>query len=167
MAMEWYSARSSPPRYSFVATLKLESSEASLVADEDESVRRDPPPTPFRRRPARAHIERQDAERPVVPLADSLVFMTDDGLAVDGSWFTKHFLQLHRRAGLPVMRLHDLGDGAASLRLRGKKAETRESAGQDLPLSGKRIRIGDPWPRTSTHRPPSGTFGPTGLSGIR
>ena len=41
--------------------------------------------------------------------------MTEDGLAVNGSWFTKHFQELLRRAGLPTMRLHDLRHGAASL----------------------------------------------------
>ena len=41
--------------------------------------------------------------------------MTEDGLAVNGSWLTKHFQQLLRRAGLPKMRLHDLRHGAASL----------------------------------------------------
>ena len=46
---------------------------------------------------------------------DSLVFVTEDGLAVNGSWLTKHFQALLRRADLPQMRLHDLRHGAASL----------------------------------------------------
>jgi len=41
--------------------------------------------------------------------------MTEEGLAVNGSWFTKHFQQALRRAGFPVMRIHDLRHGAASL----------------------------------------------------
>ena len=42
----------------------------------------------------RAHLAQQDAERPVVPIGDSLVFVTQRGLAINGSWFTKHFLSL-------------------------------------------------------------------------
>jgi integrase len=63
----------------------------------------------------RVHLARQDAERPVVPFGDSLVFVTESGLAVNGSWFTKHFQSLLRQAGLPAMRLHDMRHGAASL----------------------------------------------------
>ena len=63
----------------------------------------------------RAHLERQDAERPVVPFGDSLVFVTDRGLAINGSWFTKHFQSLLLKAGLPTMRLHDMRHGAVSL----------------------------------------------------
>ena len=63
----------------------------------------------------RDHLARQDAERPIVPFGDSLVFVTGNGLAVNGSWFTKHFQALLRRAGLPTMRLHDMRHGAASL----------------------------------------------------
>ena len=37
-----------------------------------------------------------------MPLRDSLVFMTEDGLAINGSWFAKHFQQLLHRAGLPT-----------------------------------------------------------------
>ena len=35
----------------------------------------------------RDHLARLDAERPIVPLGDSLVVDTEEGLAVDGSWF--------------------------------------------------------------------------------
>jgi hypothetical protein len=58
---------------------------------------------------------RQDARRPIVPIDDSLVFVTEDGLAINGSGFTKHFQALLDRAGLPTMRLHDMRHGAASL----------------------------------------------------
>jgi integrase len=50
-----------------------------------------------------------------VPIDDSLVFVTKDGLAINASWFTKHFQSLLKRAGLPLMRLHDMRHGAASL----------------------------------------------------
>ncbi len=50
-----------------------------------------------------------------MPIGDSLVFVTGDGLAVNGSWFTKHFQALLRRNRLPAMRLHDMRHGAASL----------------------------------------------------
>jgi len=63
----------------------------------------------------RDHLAKQDVERPVVPIGDSLVFVTESGLAINGSWFTKHFQSLLARAGLPTMRLHDLRHGAASL----------------------------------------------------
>jgi integrase len=63
----------------------------------------------------RKHLANQDAERPVDPIDDALVFVTESGLAINGSWFTKHFHPLLARAGLPTMRLHDLRHGAASL----------------------------------------------------
>ncbi len=63
----------------------------------------------------RSHLDRQGAERPIVPFGDSLVFMTRHGLAINGSWFTKHFQSLLDRAGLPPMRLHDMRHGAVSL----------------------------------------------------
>ena len=63
----------------------------------------------------RAHCVRQAAERPFVPFGDSLVFVTGKGLAINGSWFTKHFQSLLLRASLPTMRLHDMRHGAASL----------------------------------------------------
>jgi integrase len=63
----------------------------------------------------RDHLARLDAERPIVPLGDSLVFVTAKGLAVNGSWLTKHFQALLVRADLPRMRLHDMRHGAASL----------------------------------------------------
>ncbi len=50
-----------------------------------------------------------------MPIGDSLVFVTVNGLAVNGSWFLKHFRDLLRRAGLPAMRVHDMRHGAASL----------------------------------------------------
>lgn len=66
-------------------------------------------------RSLRDHLVRQDAERPIVPIDDMLIFTTEDGYAINGSWFTKHFQMLLRRAGLPPMRLHDMRHGAASL----------------------------------------------------
>ena len=64
----------------------------------------------------RAHRTRQEAERPFVPLdGDGLVFVTERGYAVSGSWLTKHFQSLLEHAGLPRMRLHDLRHGAATL----------------------------------------------------
>ena len=63
----------------------------------------------------RAHLVREDARRPIVPLDDSLVFVTETGYAIHGSWFTKHFQRLLKDAGLPKMRLHDLRHGAATL----------------------------------------------------
>jgi len=63
----------------------------------------------------RAHLARQAVERPVVPFGDFLVFVTPKGLAINGSWFTKHFQSLLLKAGLPTMRLHDMRHGAASL----------------------------------------------------
>ncbi|MEX0625413.1 MAG: tyrosine-type recombinase/integrase, partial [Chloroflexota bacterium] len=63
----------------------------------------------------RGHLRRQEAERPLVPFGDSLVFVTKGGLAINGSWFTKHFQSLLLRASLPTMRLHDMRHGAASL----------------------------------------------------
>ena len=61
------------------------------------------------------HLERQDGERPFVPIDDALLFATEGGYAINGSWFTKHFQALLERAGLPQMRLHDMRHGAASL----------------------------------------------------
>jgi integrase len=63
----------------------------------------------------RAHLERQLQERPDEAPDDGLVFVTERGYAVNGSWLTKHFQALLQRAGLPRMRLHDLRHGAASL----------------------------------------------------
>ena len=63
----------------------------------------------------RMHLERQDGERPFVPIDDALLFVTEGGYAINGSWFTKHFQALLERAGLPQMRLHDMRHGAASL----------------------------------------------------
>lgn len=62
-----------------------------------------------------AHREAQRAERPVASLDGGLVFTTPRGLAVNGSWLTKHFQALLAAAGLPRMRLHDLRHGAATL----------------------------------------------------
>lgn len=73
------------------------------------------PLPPFVTDRMRGHLVRQDAERPVVPFGDSLVFVTERGLAISGSWFAKHFQALLLRAGLPTMRLHDMRHGAASL----------------------------------------------------
>jgi integrase len=61
------------------------------------------------------HLMTQVGLRPVVPFGDALVFVTEQGFAISGSWFTKHFQALLSRAGLPTMRLHDMRHGAASL----------------------------------------------------
>jgi integrase len=63
----------------------------------------------------RSHLERQQQERPDEAPTNGLVFVSERGYAVNGSWLTKHFQALLRRAGLPRMRLHDLRHGAASL----------------------------------------------------
>lgn len=71
---------------------------------------------PFARDRLAAHHDRQRAERPVVDIdGDGLVFVTERGYAVNGSWLTKHFQDLLAAAKLPTMRLHDLRHGAASL----------------------------------------------------
>ena len=63
----------------------------------------------------RGHLERQQTERPVTPIDDWLLFVTAAGLAINGSWFTKHFQLLLDKANLPSMRLHDMRHGAVSL----------------------------------------------------
>jgi integrase len=73
------------------------------------------PLPPFVVERMQAHLESQRAERPIVPIGDWLIFVTRAGLAINGSWFTKHFQALLRHAGLPTMRLHDMRHGAASL----------------------------------------------------
>jgi len=88
---------------------------AALVETKTASSAATIPLSPFVVHRLRTHLERQDAERPVVPFGDSLVFMTEGGLAINGSWFTKHFQSLLLRAGLPTMRLHDMRHGAVSL----------------------------------------------------
>lgn len=55
----------------------------------------------------RAHVALRD------PVA--LLFTTEAGWAVNGSWFTKHFQRLLSDAGLPRLRLHDLRAGASTL----------------------------------------------------
>jgi integrase len=63
----------------------------------------------------RSHLDRQQEERPDEAPTNGLVFVSERGYAVNGSWLTKHFQAPLRRAGLPRMRLHDLRHGAASL----------------------------------------------------
>ena len=63
-----------------------------------------------------AHLARSDAERPVVPIGgDSLIFVTESGFGVNGTWFAKHFQSILQSHGLPRMRVHDLRHAAASL----------------------------------------------------
>jgi integrase len=88
---------------------------AVLVQTKTASSEGTVPLPPFILDRLRTHLARQDAERPIVPLGDSLVFVTEHGLAINGSWFTKHFQALLLRAGLPTMRLHDMRHGAVSL----------------------------------------------------
>jgi integrase len=73
------------------------------------------PLPPFVVERLRSHRESLDTERPDISIDDGLVFVTPRGLAVNGSWLTKHFQALLEHAGLPRMRLHDLRHGAASL----------------------------------------------------
>ena len=42
----------------------------------------------------RIHLAHLETERPIVPIGDWLVFVTERGLAVNGSWLTKHFQAL-------------------------------------------------------------------------
>jgi integrase len=86
---------------------------AALVETKTASSAATIPLPPFVIDRLRAHLELQDVKRPVVPFGDALVFMTEGGLAINGSWFAKHF-QSCLRAGLPTMRLH-VRHGAASL----------------------------------------------------
>lgn len=75
------------------------------------------PLPPFAVERLRAHHDRQRLERIAsgVPTEDGLVFTTERGYGVNGSWLTRHFKRLLAAAGLPGMRLHDLRHGAASL----------------------------------------------------
>jgi integrase len=73
------------------------------------------PLPPFIVNRLRTHLERQATQRPVVPFSDSLVFMTEARLAINGSCFTKLFQSLLPQAGLPTMRHHDMRHGAVSL----------------------------------------------------
>lgn len=71
----------------------------------------DPVPLPpFVESRLRAHLASQP-----IPIDDALVFVTVSGLAVNGSWLTKHFAGLMVAAGLPRLTLHDLRHGAVSL----------------------------------------------------
>jgi integrase len=65
----------------------------------------------------RDHRDAQLLERIAagVSTEDGHVFVTADGLPVNGSWLTKHFGALLAAAGLPKMGLHALRHGAASL----------------------------------------------------
>jgi integrase len=75
------------------------------------------PLPPFVLTRLKVHHEAQRLERIAAgrPTEDGLVFVTQRGYAVSGSWLTKHFQDLLKAAGLPKMRIHDLRHGAASL----------------------------------------------------
>src|SRR2546426_3130029 len=76
------------------------------------------PPSPFRLLWSSASARIAKAWIPSGPISRwtmGSLFVTPRGLAVSGSWLTKHFQALLERAGLPRMRLHDLRHGAASL----------------------------------------------------
>lgn len=75
------------------------------------------PLPPFAMTRLRAHHDKQRLERIAAgrPTEDGLVFVTEAGWPVNGSWLTKHFQKLLEDAELPTMRLHDLRHGAASL----------------------------------------------------
>lgn len=65
----------------------------------------------------KAHRAAQLAERLAAGQGteDGLVFVTERGYAVNGSWLTHHFQQLLAAAGLPEMRFHDMRHAAATL----------------------------------------------------
>jgi integrase len=75
------------------------------------------PLPPFVMTRLRTHHDAQRLERIAAgrPTEDGLVFVTQRGYAVSGSWLTKHFQALLLAAKLPKMRIHDLRHGAASL----------------------------------------------------
>ncbi len=68
------------------------------------------PLPPFAEERLRAHLDSQPT-----PIGDALVFVTVSGLAVNGSWLTKHFAGLMVASGLPRLTLHDLRHGAVAL----------------------------------------------------
>jgi len=61
----------------------------------------------------RRHLDND--QRPVTDLRGALVFVTQQGYAVNGSWLTKHYQALIAKAGLPHMTVNDLRAGAATL----------------------------------------------------
>lgn len=65
----------------------------------------------------RAHRARQLAERVAagVPTDDGLVFVTEAGRPVNGSWLTHHFQRLVADTGLPAVDFHSLRHLATSL----------------------------------------------------
>lgn len=83
------------------------------------------PLPPFAVRRLVEHRERQRAERPIVPVDDALVFVTEAGLPVNGSALTRRFQRLLGESGIEPrqtprgvssgVRLHDLRHGFASL----------------------------------------------------
>lgn len=64
-----------------------------------------------------AHRAGQLAERIAAgqPTEEGLVFVTERGYVVNGSWLSKHFGDLLTAAKLPKMRFHDLRHAAATL----------------------------------------------------
>ncbi len=71
-------------------------------------------------RELRAHRRRQAQERLLMGQAyqdNNLVFAREDGTPTDPREFTKRFQRILKRAGLPVVRLHDLRHTHASLLL--------------------------------------------------
>lgn len=67
-------------------------------------------------RALREHRAQQLAERLAAgrPTDDGLVFVTERGRPVSGSWLTHHFEMLSARAGVPVIPFHGLRHAAAS-----------------------------------------------------
>lgn len=72
---------------------------------------------PFALRALLEHRARQRLERIASGRSteEGLIFVTERGYAVNGSWLTKHYQALLEAAGLPRSRRHDLRHGTASL----------------------------------------------------
>jgi integrase len=71
-------------------------------------------------RELKAHRKRQLQEKLLLGWAyqdHNLVFCREDGRPLEPAWFTKHFERLLAKAGVPVVRLHDLRHTHASLLL--------------------------------------------------
>ena len=104
----------------------------------------------------RIHLAHLETERPIVPIGDWLVFVTERGLAVNGSWLTKHFQALLVHTGLPRVRLHDMRHGAAACWW--TPAPTPASSRS---CSATRPAAGSRWSGTPTSRRPSSARPPT------
>jgi len=88
--------------------------------------------------------------------------ITEHGLAISGSWFTKHFQALLLRAGLPTMRLHDMRHGAGSLLV---DAGANPCIAQELLRHAPR-QPGHDWSDTLMSPPCSSVWRPTCWRGL-